>query len=75
MFKSLSKDDLVSFQEAVLKDYGIKLEGEDLYRAAFDLLQVIEALIKFDHEDKKKAGSKTVQDNPLYTGIDKHKIK
>lgn len=75
MFKSLSEGDLVSFQEAVLKDYGIKLEGEELYRVAFNLLQFIEALIKFDQVDKKKAGSKTIQNNPLYPDIDKDKME
>lgn len=68
--KKLSEEDLKTFQIAVLKDYGIKLVGDELYQAAFNLLQFFEALIKFDKE-----GSKTVQDNPLYTGIYKHKIK
>lgn len=72
MVKSLSRDDLVSFQEAIFKDYGIKLEGEELYNAAFNLLQFIETLIKFSEEDKTE-GSKTIQDNPLING--KNKIK
>lgn len=69
-YKSLSQTDLDTFQEAISKDYGIKMEGDELYQAAFNLLQFFEALIKFDKE-----GSKTVQDNPLYRSIDKHKIK
>lgn len=69
-YKSLSQTDLDTFQEAIFKDYGIKLEGDELYQAAFNLLQFFEALIKFDRE-----GSKVVQDNPLYTAISKHKIK
>ena len=68
--KKLSEEDLKAFQTAVLKDYGIKLVGDELYQAAFNLLQFFEALIKFDKE-----GSKTVPDNPLYTGTNKHKIK
>lgn len=68
--KKLSEEDLRTFQTAVLKDYGIKLVGDELYQAAFNLLQFFEALIRFDKE-----GSKTVQDNPLYTSISKQKIK
>ena len=52
--KILSMNDLVSFQEAILKDYGIKLEGQELYDAAFNLLQFFEALIKFDKEKPNK---------------------
>lgn len=66
----LTQSDLKEFQVAIEKDYGIKLEGNELYQAAFNLLQFFEALIRFDKE-----GSKTVQDNPLYTGEDKGKIK
>ena len=69
-YHGLSKSDLDTFQEAVFKDYNIKLEGDELYQAAFNLLQFFEALIKFNKE-----GSKTVQDNPLYTAISKNKIK
>lgn len=74
MVKSLSKDDLVSFQEAILKDYGVKLEGQELYDAAFNLAHFIEALIKFSEKDKVE-GSKSVLDNPLNTTLDKSKIK
>lgn len=72
--KSLSKEDLNTFQQAIFKDYGIKLEGEDLYNAAFNLLQFIETLIKFREEDKAK-GSKTIQDNPLNIVNGKDKIE
>ncbi len=74
-YKGLSDSDLKTFKEAIFKDYGIELKGDTAYQAAFNLLQFFEALIKFDQEDKNRRGSKTVQDNPLYTGIDKHKIK
>lgn len=74
MIKSLSEDDLVSFQEAILKDYGVKLEGQELYNAAFNLLHFIETLIKFSENDKT-AGSKGVQDNPLITSNDNDKMK
>lgn len=69
-YKSLSQTDLDTFQEAIFKDYNIKLEGDELYQAAFNLLQFFEALIKFDKE-----GSKTVQDNPLNTDNDKDKME
>lgn len=69
-YGGLSESDLDTFQEAIFKDYNIRIEGDELYQAAFNLLQFFEALIKFDKE-----GSKTVQDNPLYTAIGKHKIK
>lgn len=75
MAKSLSKDDLAKFQEATLKDYGIKLEDQKLYDAAFNLLQFFEALIKFNQEDKNKTGSKVVLDNPLITTVKENKIK
>ena len=75
MVKGLSKDDLVTFQEAILKDYGIKLEGQKLHDAAFNLLQFFEALIKFNQEDKNKTGSKVVLDNPLNTADKENKIK
>lgn len=74
MIKGLSADDLATFQEAILKDYGVKLEGQELYDAAFNLLQFIETLIKFSEKDKTE-GSKVVQDNPLNTTLDKSKIK
>lgn len=67
---NLSPDDLKKFQAAILKDYGVLLNDDQLYQSAFNLLQFFEALIRFDKE-----GSKTVQDNPLYRGINKHKIK
>ena len=77
MFKSLRESDLVSFQEAILKDYGVKLEGKELYDAPFSLLQFIDALIKFSKDDEKdKAeGSKVVLDNPLNTDGKKDTIK
>lgn len=68
--KGLSRDDLEAFREAISKDYGIKLEGDELYHAAFNLLQFFEALIKFDKE-----GSKTVQDNPLIPGVETTKME
>ena len=58
--KRLSESDLKSFQEAILKDYGKKLEGKELYDAAFNLLQFYEALINYKKEDLKKKGSKVV---------------
>jgi len=75
MAKSLSKHDLAKFQEAVLKDYGIKLEDQELYDAAFSLLQFFDALIKFNQEDKNKTGTKVVLDQPLNTSNHKNKIK
>lgn len=54
MIKKLTNSDLENFQKAVFKDYGIRLEGKELYDAAFNLLQFFEALIKFDKEDKNK---------------------
>ncbi len=75
MAKSLSKDDLAKFQEAIFKDYGIKLEGQELYNAAFSLLQFFEALINFNQEGKNKTGSKVVLDNPLNTNDQENKIK
>lgn len=67
--KKPSEEDLNTFQTAIFKDYGIKLEGDELYQAAFNLLQFFEALIKFDKE-----GSKTVQDNPLIPGVETTKM-
>jgi len=52
--KQLSESDLKEFQLAIEKDYGIKLEGEELYQAAFNMLSLFEALIDFDQEDTKK---------------------
>lgn len=74
MVKSLSKDNLISFQEAIFKDYGVKLEDQELYDSAFNLLQFIESLIKFSEKDKT-VGSKVVLDNPLNIALDKSKIK
>lgn len=73
--RALTKEDLVSFQKAIFNDHGIKLEGKDLYEAAFNLLEFFKALIKFDRRDKEETGSKTVHDNPLITDSDKDKIK
>lgn len=50
----LTDKDLKQFQEAVQKDYGVKLEGKSLYQAAFSLLKFFESLIKFDRQDKEK---------------------
>jgi len=75
MIKRLSKSDLVKFQDATLKDYGIKLDGQELYNAAFGLLQFFEALIKFNQEDKNETGSKVVQDNLLITNSNKDKME
>ncbi|HUD43940.1 MAG TPA: hypothetical protein VMR41_00145 [Patescibacteria group bacterium] len=52
--KPLSESDLREFQSAIEKDYGIKLEGNDLYQAAFNLLKFFEALLDFDRKDKKE---------------------
>jgi hypothetical protein len=49
----LTELDLKAFQEAVYKDYGVMIPDALLYQEAFNLLQFIEALIKFDQEDKK----------------------
>lgn len=70
----LSESDLQTFREAILKDYGVKLEEKELYDAAFNLLHFIETLIKFSENDKT-AGSKGVQDNPLITSSDNDKMK
>ncbi len=70
----LPESDLKTFQEAIFKDYGIKLEGQELYDAAFNLLQFMEALIKFSSDDIGR-GSKSVQDNPLKTSNDNDKMK
>ncbi len=76
---NLSKEDLQAFQIAVFKDYGIKLEGEELYQSAFSLFQFFETLIKFNQEDHQvrleAKGSKTVPDNPLNTQNKENKIK
>lgn len=74
-YKGLSETDLKAFKEAILKDYGVELEGSALYHSAFNLLQFFEALIKFNQEDKNKAGSKVVLDNPLNTTVKENKIK
>lgn len=49
----LTEADLKSFQQAVYKDYGVMIPDAILYQEAFNLLQFIEALIKYDAEDKK----------------------
>lgn len=56
----LTQGDLKAFQQAVYKDYGVMLPDEVLYQEAFNLLQFIEALIKFDKEDKVRKASKPV---------------
>lgn len=50
----LTEIDLKAFQQAIYKDYGVLLSEEVLYKEAFNLLQFIDALIKFDKEDKDK---------------------
>ncbi len=53
----LSKTDLDNFKEAIWKDYGLKLEGQALYEAAFNLLEFFKALIKFnDNKPDKEKG-------------------
>jgi hypothetical protein len=54
----LTEADLKSFQQAIYKDYGILLPNDVLYNEAFNLLSFIEALIKFDQEDKQKEQGK-----------------
>ena len=54
----LTDKDLKKFQEAIQKDYGVKLEGDNLYQNAFNLLKFLEALIKFDGQDKVQKSSK-----------------
>ena len=49
----LTEADLKAFQQAVHKDYGVMIPDALLYQEAFNLLQFIEAMIKFDQEDKK----------------------
>lgn len=63
--KLLSNPDLKEFQKAILNDYGLELEGKELYQAAFNLLHFFEALINFDKEDKNQGGSKIVLDTIL----------
>lgn len=53
----LTETDLKAFQQAILKDYGVLLPDEVLYKEAFNLLQFIEVLIKFDKEDKVRNAS------------------
>lgn len=57
---SLTESDLKTFQEAIYSDYGVKLEGQELYDAAFTLLQFTEALLKFDKADKDRANAEKV---------------
>jgi len=54
----LTEADLKSFQQAIYKDYGILLPYDVLYNEAFNLLSFIEALIKYDKEDKQKEKKK-----------------
>lgn len=73
-YRDLSQSDLESFKVAVKKDYGLDLNNDELYKSASNLLQFIEALIKYSEEDKNK-GSKVVQDNPLITGNSNDKME
>ncbi len=61
----LTETDLKAFQQAILKDYGVLLPDEVLYKEAFNLLQFIDALIKFDKEDKEKAKEQTVNNSEV----------
>jgi len=61
----LTETDLKAFQQAILKDYGVLLPEEVLYKEAFNLLQFIDALIKFDKEDKEKAKEQTVNNRKV----------
>lgn len=56
----LTEADLRAFQQAVYKDYGVMLPDEVLYKEAFNLLKFIEALVKFDKEDKVRNASMPV---------------
>jgi len=51
--KILTKNDLETFQDAIQKDYGIKLEGNELYTAAYNLLKLFETFIQYDKKDKE----------------------
>ena len=51
--KPLSESDLKKFQDAIKKDYGVYLDGEKLYEAAYNLLKFFDELIRFDTEDRK----------------------
>lgn len=73
--KNLSSTDLKSFQTAILKDYGVKLEDEELYDAAYNLLQFFEVLIKYDNETKKIGGSKVVLEEFLTNPKNKDKME
>ena len=61
----LTETDLKAFQQAILKDYGVLLPDEVLYKEAFNLLQFIDALIKFDKEDKEKAKKQTANNSEV----------
>ena len=63
----LTETDLKAFQQAIYKDYGVLLPEEVLYKEAFNLLQFIDALIKFDKEDKdkEKAEKQTVNNRKV----------
>lgn len=61
----LTETDLKAFQQAIYKDYGVLLPEEVLYKEAFNLLQFIDALIKFDKEDKEKAKKQTANNSEV----------
>ena len=61
----LTETDLKAFQQAILKDYGVLLPDEVLYKEAFNLLQFIDALIKYDKEDKEKAKKQTANNSEV----------
>lgn len=63
----LTETDLKAFQQAIYKDYGVLLPEGVLYKEAFNLLQFIDALIKFDKEDKdrEKSEKQTVNKRSL----------
>jgi hypothetical protein len=61
----LTEEDLKAFQQAIYKDYGVLLPDEVLYQQAFNLLQFIDSLIKFDKEDKEKAKKQTTNNSEV----------
>ncbi len=61
----LTETDLKAFRQAIYKDYGVLLPDEVLYKEAFNLLQFIDALIKFDKEDKKKEKKQTANNSEV----------
>ncbi len=52
--KTITNTDLVQLKKAIQKDYGVLLEDKELYTAAYSLLKLFEALMKYDQKDKKE---------------------